>query len=87
MPGLIVIRIVPQAPVNALTFRTHLAGLQVQVFDLSFTTVDTNPPGVSVGTASYIADSGGWTNVGGQARNDQPADLSCQHHQRHHPAS
>jgi receptor-binding and translocation channel-forming TcA subunit of Tc toxin/ABC toxin-like protein len=72
MPGLIVIQIVPQAPVDALTFRTHLAGLQVQVFDLSFTTVDTNPPGISVGTASYIADSGGWTNVGGQAEMINP---------------
>ena len=72
MPGLIVIQIVPQAPVDALTFRTHLVGLQVQAFDLSFTTVDTNPPGVNVGTASYIADSGGWTNVGGQAEMINP---------------
>jgi Tc toxin complex TcA C-terminal TcB-binding domain len=62
MPGLIVIRIVPQGPVDALTFRGFLTNLQVQLFDLSFTTVNSDPPGVSVGSAGYLADSGGWAS-------------------------
>ena len=60
MSGLIVIEIVPQAPVDAMTFQGYLTNLQVQVFDLSFTTVDDDPPGVLAGSASYLADSGGW---------------------------
>ena len=60
MSGLIVIEIVPQAPVDAMTFHGYLTNLQVQVFDLSFTTVDDDPPGVLAGSASYLADSGGW---------------------------
>ena len=60
MSGLIVIEIVPQAPVDAMTFQGYLTNLQVKVFDLSFTTVDDDPPGVLAGTASYLADSGGW---------------------------
>ena len=45
MAGLIVIEIVPQTPVDALTFQKYLTGLQIQVFDLSFATVDSDPPG------------------------------------------
>ena len=61
MSGLIVIQIVPQVPVDALTFQGSLTNLQVQVFDLSFTTVDSDPPGGSlVGSAKDMADSGGW---------------------------
>ena len=47
MAGLIVIQIVPETPVDALTFRRSLTDLQVQVFDLSFTTVDSDPPGAN----------------------------------------
>src|SRR5580700_4670653 len=60
MSGLIVFEIVPQAPVDAMTFQGYLTSLQVKVFDLSFTTVDDDPPGVLAGSASYLADSGGW---------------------------
>ncbi len=60
MSGLIVIQIVPQSPADALTFQGFLTNLQVQLYDLSFTTVNSDPPGVSVGSAAYLADSGGW---------------------------
>ena len=42
MAGLIVIQIVPETPVDALKFRKYLTGLQIQVFDLSFATVDSD---------------------------------------------
>ena len=64
MAGLIVIQIVPETPVDALKFQKYLTGLQIRVFDLSFATVDSDPPGgQSVGSASYIADSGGWVQT------------------------
>ena len=67
MSGLIVIQIVPQAPVDAMTFQGCLQNLEVKLFDLSFTSVDSDPPGAAVGIASYIADSGGWVGSPGQA--------------------
>ena len=64
MAGLIVIQIVPESPVDAMVFRKYLDDLQIQVFDLSFATVGTNPPGgQSVGSASFIPDSGGWVQT------------------------
>ena len=55
MSKLIVIRIVPQAPIDANTFTGYLSnngGLQITAFDLSFGS-PTN--GVAVGTAVYLA--------------------------------
>ena len=55
MPGLIVIRVVPESSIDANTFTSYLSalgGLQITAFDLSF-----NDPssGQNVGTASYVA--------------------------------
>ncbi len=59
MANLIVIRLVPQSPVDANTFATYLSalgGLQITAFDLSYG----NPTsGVNVGTAVFIAPGGG----------------------------
>jgi receptor-binding and translocation channel-forming TcA subunit of Tc toxin/ABC toxin-like protein len=66
MPGLIVVQIVPEGPMDALNFRGFLANLQVQLFDLSFSTVGGNSPGTLAGSASYIADPGGWALVANQ---------------------
>ncbi|GHO56151.1 hypothetical protein [Ktedonobacter robiniae] len=59
MSNLIVIRIVPQSPVNAATFTNYLSyqgGLQITAYDLSF-----NSPtsGQSVGTAAYVTPIAG----------------------------
>jgi hypothetical protein len=58
MSSLIVIRIVPQAATDPVAFQNVLASLTVEAFDVSFTNVDAQPPGQSVGTASFIAASG-----------------------------
>ena len=52
MAGLVVIRLVPEKPVDAVTFQGYLSGLTIQAFDLTFETVDADPPGTSVGTAA-----------------------------------
>ena len=61
MPNLIVIRIIPQAPVTSDTFTTYLSptglgALNITAYDLSF-----NSPtaGQSLGTATYIAPTAG----------------------------
>jgi hypothetical protein len=59
MSKLIVIRIVPQAPIEASTFTGYLSnngGLQITAFDLSFGSPTT---GVAVGTAAYLAPTTG----------------------------
>ena len=58
MPGLIVIRIVPQAATDPVSFTNVLSSLTIQAFDIGFTNADAQPPGLSVGTASFIAASG-----------------------------
>jgi hypothetical protein len=67
MSSLIVIRIVPQTPVEAEEFTSYLnpsnpsgpslGPLQIKAFDLSFSSVDNQPPGQPVGTAVYAAPS------------------------------
>ena len=57
MAGLIVIQLVPEKPVDPITFQGYLTGLTIQAFDLTFETVDANPPGTSVGTAALAAIS------------------------------
>ena len=54
MAGLIVIRLLPEKPVDPVTFQGYLTGLTIQAFDLTFETVDANPPGTSVGTADFV---------------------------------
>ena len=63
MSSLIVIRIIPESPVDPNTFTSYLMSLKIEAFDLSFDTVDDQPPGLSVGTASFIAPTSGWTVV------------------------
>ena len=58
MSSLIVIRIVPPAATDPVSFSSVLASLTIDAFDLSFTSVDAQPPGQSVGAASFIAASG-----------------------------
>ena len=58
MSSLIVIRIVPPAATDPVAFQSVLASLTIEAFDISFTNVDAQPPGQSVGTASFIAASG-----------------------------
>jgi hypothetical protein len=58
MSSLIIIRIVPQAATDPVSFSSVLAALTIETFDVSFTNVDAQPPGQSVGTASFIAASG-----------------------------
>lgn len=65
MSSLIVIRIVPQTPVDANSFTSYLnalGGLKITAFDLSYASVDQQPPGAVIGSAGYIAapPSGGW---------------------------
>ena len=58
MSSLIVIRIVPQTPIDAATFTNYLSnncGLQISAYDLSYNSPTT---GNLVGTAVYIAPSG-----------------------------
>ena len=64
MPSLIVIRIVPQAPTDPNIFTNALASLTIEAFDLSFTNINSQPAGQSVGKASFIA-AGGWTPIAG----------------------
>ena len=61
MSDLLVIRVVPQTPVDSNTFTGYLNGsglgpLQITAFDLSF---DSPTPGQSIGTATYIAQDSG----------------------------
>ena len=66
MPNIIIIRIVPQSPVDANTFTSYLnppaplGPLKITAFDLSF---DNPTPGQSIGSASYTPapPSIGWT--------------------------
>ena len=57
MSSLIVIRIVPPAATDPVSFSSVLASLTIDAFDLSFTSVSAQPPGQSVGAASFIAAS------------------------------
>ncbi len=59
MPNLIVVRIVPQTPVDSGTFASYLSnngGLQITAFDLSFSSPTS---GQNVGSASYVAPAAG----------------------------
>lgn len=65
MSDLIVIQIVPQAATDPTTFTeylTALGGLQITAFDLSFVSPVT---GQNLGSASYIAPTGGWVPEAG----------------------
>jgi hypothetical protein len=64
MPSLIVIRIVPTAATDPLSFASALASLTIEAFDVSFTNVGSLPAGQSVGKASFIA-AGGWSPIAG----------------------
>ncbi len=70
MPNYIVVRIVPQTPVDAITFSTYLSalgGLTITAYALDFATAGSQPPGPAIGTASYnaVSPSGFWTSDGG----------------------
>jgi Tc toxin complex TcA C-terminal TcB-binding domain len=57
MSSLIVIRIVPQSATDPVSFTSVLQSLTIGAFDISFTNVDAEPPGASVGAASFVAAS------------------------------
>lgn len=67
--SLIVIRIVPQKPTDALSFANALAaggGLQITVTTLAFANVDDQPPGANSVTATYFPIApAGWGVTGG----------------------
>lgn len=75
MSKLIVIRIVPQTPIDAETFTkflnppSPLSKLKITAFDLTFDSVDNPTPGIEIGSASYIdiTPSGGWQKSTGGA--------------------
>ncbi|MGF6408376.1 hypothetical protein OKW37_000046 [Paraburkholderia sp. MM5482-R2] len=56
--SLIVIRIVPQVATNPVSFKDVLAKLTIEAFDVSFTNVDKQPPGQSVGKALFVDAKG-----------------------------
>lgn len=65
MPNLIVIRLTPEKPVDANTFTSYLSasgGLKITAYELGYDTANNQPPGPSIGSASYIPipPAGGW---------------------------
>jgi hypothetical protein len=77
MAGLIVVQIVPDAPVDPVTFQTdYLTGLKVEAFDLSFATVNATPPGASVGSASFIPPNPSGVSSSGVAPPTYPAGVT-----------
>jgi hypothetical protein len=75
MSKLIVIRIIPQTPIDAESFTKFLnppaplGKLKITAFDLTFDSVDSPKPGIEIGSASYIdiTPSGGWQKSTGGA--------------------
>jgi hypothetical protein len=69
MASLIVIRIVPPASISPVMFRTYLGasgGLKINAYQLDYGNVGNQPPGQSIGSASYIdpVPPGGWSAAG-----------------------
>jgi hypothetical protein len=81
MPNAIVIRIVPQKPMDPLTFQGLLSesgGLTINVYAINYGTVgQTSPP--QIGSASYVAvtPAGFWNSAGASlSQPSYPAGLT-----------
>ncbi len=75
MPNYLVVRIVPQTPVDAETFANDylapLGGLTITAYQLDFATAGSQPAGPSIGSVAYnaITPAGFWTSDGASPPN------------------